>query len=91
MPLFPLFTQGQIHHVILDAGHGGKDPGAVALELGEKDVALLSRCASNSYKSNSLKLTFPTQEKKMFLLSYINAKIANKKRAIYLSAFMPMP
>lgn len=40
--LFPLsiFAQKRVNHVVVDAGHGGKDPGAIGTISKEKDIAL---------------------------------------------------
>lgn len=34
------FAQRKLNHVVLDAGHGGKDPGAIGSYSQEKDIAL---------------------------------------------------
>ena len=78
---FPLFTQGQIHHVILDAGHGGKDPGAVAFGVSEKDVALsvtlkLGKLIQEELPEIDVSYT---REEDVFIELYQRAKIANKK------------
>lgn len=36
----PVFAQRKMSHVVLDAGHGGKDPGAIGSFSKEKDIAL---------------------------------------------------
>ncbi|MBN1117980.1 MAG: N-acetylmuramoyl-L-alanine amidase [Bacteroidales bacterium] len=36
----PDFNQNKIRTVVLDAGHGGKDPGAIGLKSKEKDIVL---------------------------------------------------
>ncbi len=35
-----VFAQKKVNHVVLDAGHGGKDPGAIGTYSKEKDIAL---------------------------------------------------
>src|SRR5690606_216238 len=35
-----VLAQKKVNHVVLDAGHGGKDPGAIGTYSKEKDIAL---------------------------------------------------
>ena len=78
---FPFFAHGQIHHVVLDAGHGGKDPGAVAFGVNEKDVALsvtlkLGKLIQEDLPEIDVSYT---RKEDVFVELYQRAKIANKK------------
>lgn len=78
---FPFFAHGQIHHVVLDAGHGGKDPGAVAFGVNEKDVALsvtlrLGKLIQEGLPEIDVSYT---RKEDVFVELYQRAKIANKK------------
>ena len=78
---FPFFAHGQIHHVVLDAGHGGKDPGAVAFGVNEKDVALSVTLKLGKLIQEGLpKIDVSyTRKEDVFVELYQRAKIANKK------------
>ncbi len=80
--LFPLYSQ-QIKTVVIDAGHGGKDPGCHGNFAFEKDV-----CLSMALKLGSLiKEKYPeikiiyTREKDVFVELIERANIANRAKA----------
>ena len=79
----PIIINGQIHHVVLDAGHGGKDPGAVAFNTQEKDVALsvtlkVGRLIEKHLSSIEVSYTRETDK---FVELFQRAKIANNQEA----------
>ena len=79
----PLVLSGQIHHVVLDAGHGGKDPGAVAFNTQEKDVALsVTLKVGKLIKKHlsSIEVSY-TRETDKFVELFQRAKIANNQEA----------
>ena len=80
--LFPLYSQ-QIKTVVIDAGHGGKDPGCHGNFASEKEV-----CLSMALKLGALiKEKFPeikiiyTREKDVFIELIERANIANAAKA----------
>lgn len=77
-----LLAQKQKLTVVLDAGHGGKDPGGVSNGYKEKDVALkvsllLGKLLS---KSDEIKIVY-TRKKDVFVDLWKRGKIANKAKA----------
>lgn len=77
-----LISQNDKFIVVLDAGHGGKDPGGVANGYKEKDVALnvsllLGKMLSNN---NEIKVIY-TRKKDEFIGLWKRGKIANNAKA----------
>lgn len=82
---FDLTTSAQnIKCVVIDAGHGGKDPGAVGKNSKEKDIVLaLALQLGNqieSYYNNEVKVIY-TRTTDEFIELYQRAKIANNAKA----------
>jgi N-acetylmuramoyl-L-alanine amidase len=78
--------------VVLDAGHGGEDPGAVNRKLGlkEKDIALeiCLRAEKILLKNNEIEV-FLTRKSDYFIPVYQRAEIANKQKAnLFLSVHL---
>ncbi len=72
-----------ISTVVIDAGHGGKDPGAVGKYSKEKDIALSVAIKTGNYIKKYLpdvKVVF-TRTSDVFIPLYKRAEIANKKDA----------
>lgn len=73
----------KIRKVVIDAGHGGDDPGAVGKKSKEKDIALAVALKIGGY----IKTTFPdievifTRKTDVFVELYKRAKIANDNKA----------
>jgi N-acetylmuramoyl-L-alanine amidase len=77
-----IFAQERQFTVVIDAGHGGRDPGGVSNGYKEKDVALnvtllLGKLLS---KNNELKIAY-TRTKDVFIDLWKRGKIANKAKA----------
>jgi len=87
MMLIPavLFAQesGKIQKVVIDAGHGGKDPGALGKNIKEKDIALSIALKTGNY----IEKNFPdveviyTRKTDKFIELHERAKIANENEA----------
>lgn len=76
-------TYKKIDRVVIDAGHGGKDPGTVGKKSSEKDVALkLALKLGNYIKQNlpDVEVIY-TRKTDVFVELYKRAKIANKEKA----------
>jgi N-acetylmuramoyl-L-alanine amidase len=78
--------------VVLDAGHGGEDPGAVNRRLGlkEKDIALeiCLRTEKLLSKNDDIEV-FLTRKSDFFIPVYQRAEIANKQKAnLFLSVHL---
>ncbi len=79
-PAAPLYS---LSTVVIDAGHGGKDPGCLGNDVMEKDIALKIALSLG----NKIKIAFPsvhviyTREKDVFIPLHERAKIANRARA----------
>jgi len=68
--------------VVLDAGHGGKDPGAIANGIKEKDVVLATTLLVGEILSNEKDVeVIYTRKKDVFIDLDQRAKIANKAHA----------
>jgi len=73
----------KIRKVVIDAGHGGDDPGAVGKKSKEKDIALAVALKIGNY----IKAAFPeieivyTRKTDVFVELYKRAKIANDSKA----------
>lgn len=74
---------GEIHCICIDAGHGGKDPGAISGKLREKDITLaialkLGKMMSETYPK--LKVVY-TRTKDVAVDLRERGKIANRAKA----------
>lgn len=75
--------RGFVSTVVIDAGHGGKDPGAVGRKVQEKDVALSIALKLGDY----IKQNFPevkviyTRDSDEFIELHRRAQIANENHA----------
>ncbi len=73
----------KIRTVVIDAGHGGKDPGAVGSKSHEKDITLrvalkLGHLIESNY--SDIKIIY-TRKTDVFVELYKRAEIANKNKA----------
>jgi N-acetylmuramoyl-L-alanine amidase len=82
---FQPFSQSKFHvkTVVIDAGHGGKDPGCVYGKLYEKDIALsvaleLGKQIQNNF--SDVKVIY-TRQTDTFIELYERAAIANRNKA----------
>ena len=77
-----MFAQKKTYIVVIDAGHGGKDPGGVSNGYKEKDVALSVSLLLGKQlsKSEEIKVVY-TRKKDVFLDLWRRGKIANKAKA----------
>ena len=76
-------SKNQITTVVIDAGHGGKDPGAHGKRAKEKDVVLAIALKLGKYISENLpdvKVIY-TRKTDVFIPLYERASIANKNQA----------
>ena len=76
-------SKKKISVVVIDAGHGGKDPGAQGNKVNEKDVALGIALKLGSLIKNNIpdvKVIF-TRETDVFIELFQRAEIANKNQA----------
>lgn len=81
--MVPAFSQYQIHRVVIDAGHGGKDPGALGKNSREKDIALAIALKTGEYITKYLpdvEVVY-TRKTDVFVELYRRAKIANDAKA----------
>jgi len=76
-------SQYKIRTVVLDAGHGGKDPGAIGKKGKEKDIALSITLKVGGYIEKYIKgvKVIYTRKKDEFIELYKRADIANKNKA----------
>jgi N-acetylmuramoyl-L-alanine amidase len=69
--------------VVIDAGHGGRDPGSIGRRSKEKDITLSLALKTGRYiedKIDGVKVIY-TREKDEFIELYKRAEIANKAKA----------
>ena len=68
--------------VVLDAGHGGKDPGNLGSGYREKDIALKTVLAVGKQlqKNPNIKVVY-TRKTDVFIDLFVRGKIANKEKA----------
>ncbi len=74
---------GKVNKVVIDAGHGGKDPGALGSKTKEKDIVLsvalkLGKYIEENFSDVKVIYTRKTDE---FIELYNRAKIANTNKA----------
>jgi len=75
--------KGKITTVVIDAGHGGKDPGAIGKHTKEKDIVLKITLKTGQYIEEYLKdvKVIYTRKTDRFVELYKRAEIANKNKA----------
>lgn len=76
-------SQYKIKRIVIDAGHGGHDPGAVAKKVQEKDIALAVALKLGKYINDNFKdvEVIYTRKTDVFVELWDRAKIANDKKA----------
>lgn len=79
----PVRSQYRVQKVVIDAGHGGKDPGALGPRTKEKDIALAIALRTGEYITKYLPgvEVIYTRDKDVFIELYRRAKIANEAKA----------
>jgi N-acetylmuramoyl-L-alanine amidase len=75
--------KNKVHIIVIDAGHGGKDPGAIGSFAKEKDIALGVALKLGKYiEDNFTDVTvIYTRDKDVFIPLFDRADIANKANA----------
>jgi len=85
LPVNQLFSQSflNIDKIVIDAGHGGKDPGTIGKHSKEKTVALSIALKLGDLIKKNLKDVdiIYTRDKDVFVELYRRAEIANKAKA----------
>jgi len=79
----PIRTVNEVDTIVIDAGHGGKDPGTHGKFMKEKDVALKIALKVGSYIEKNMpgvKVIY-TRKKDFYLTLDERAQIANKAKA----------
>lgn len=72
----------KIKTIVIDAGHGGKDPGAVYSNMKEKDIVLdIARHVRNYLKQDPSLKIYMTRDKDVFIPLEERTAIANKLKA----------
>jgi len=81
--ILPAYPQYQINRVVIDAGHGGKDPGAIGKNTREKDIALAIALKTGGYIKKYLPdvEVIYTRKTDVFVELHKRAKIANDSKA----------
>lgn len=76
-------AQYKINTVVIDAGHGGKDPGAIGKKAYEKDITLKIALKLGNYIQKNLKgvKVIYTRKTDVFVELFKRAEIANKNNA----------
>lgn len=76
-------NEGRIRKVVIDAGHGGKDPGALGRNSREKDIALSIALKTGGYIEQYLPdvEVIYTRTKDEFIELHRRAQIANESQA----------
>ena len=77
------FSQNKVRKVVIDAGHGGKDPGAIGKNSREKDIALAIALQTGKYISENLpdvEVVY-TRKSDVFVELRRRAQIANDSEA----------
>lgn len=77
------YTQQKVRKVVIDAGHGGKDPGAVGKYSREKDIALAIALKTGEYIEKNLPdvEVIYTRKTDVFVELHRRAQIANDNEA----------
>ncbi len=80
--IFPQ-SQSKQRVVVIDAGHGGKDPGAISNKVNEKDIVLKIALKLGSYISKNLKnvKVIYTRKTDKFIELHERSAIANRNNA----------
>ncbi|MDD4190878.1 MAG: N-acetylmuramoyl-L-alanine amidase [Mangrovibacterium sp.] len=80
---FAGYSQGKAFTVVIDAGHGGQDPGAVYRNIREKDVVLRLALKLGSYIKQNMPDTkvIYTRDRDVFIPLHRRAAIANSSKA----------
>lgn len=76
-------SQQKVRKLVIDAGHGGKDPGAVGKNSREKDIALAIALKTGAYIENNLPdvEVIYTRKTDVFVELHNRAQIANDHEA----------
>lgn len=76
-------SQQKVRKVVIDAGHGGKDPGAIGKNSREKDIALAIALKTGSYIEKNLPdvQVIYTRKTDVFVELHNRARIANDAEA----------
>lgn len=85
---FPLSAEFKIRTVVIDAGHGGKDPGTVGKSLKEKDVVLKLALRVGEYIEKNLpevKVVYTRKTDKFIELSERSAIAMRNKADLFIS------
>ena len=79
----PVFAQYKINRVVIDAGHGGKDPGALGAHAREKDITLALALKTGGYIETYIPdvEVIYTRKTDEFVELHRRAKIANDSKA----------